>query len=277
MPIATLSSIPPRFDKIGPTLTSLLRQSLPFDRIIIYIPETYKRFPNWDGTLPVVPQGVEIRRCAKDLGPATKILPAARDFAGTDTQLILCDDDRAYGRNWAARLAAVAKTSPGEAIAGLGLHTHWIENIRSLKRRLPRAKRRWRITDAEFQLRLLARQLTARATGQPMTEPGRRVFRRSGYVDIFEGCGGVLVRPEMFDETACNIPDLAWSVDDVWLSGMLARHGIPIWVTANMREPELTEAEAFEPLVTSAVGGTTRNDANRATVQYLRNTYGIWP
>ena len=110
-----------------------------------------------------------------------------------------------------------------------------------------------------------------------MTEPGRRVWKRSGYVDIFEGCGGVLVRPEFFDDTAFDIPDLARSVDDVWLSGMLAAHGVPIWLDGNRYEPENTAAESFDPLVTSVIDGADRADSNRAAIQYLQKTYGIWP
>ncbi|SHI58611.1 hypothetical protein SAMN05444000_10230 [Shimia gijangensis] len=276
MLIATLSSIPPRFAKIGATLECLKRQSVPFDRIILYIPKNYARFPNWDGRLPDVPNGVQIRRCETDLGPATKVLPAVRDFAGQNVQLLLCDDDRAYTPEWSTRLLRASQTKPKAAVAALGLHSEWVDGASTQRSLKPRAIRRWRITDVEFQLRFFAKQIAAGRSWRDVQAPHRRVFCRSGYVDIFEGCGGVLLRPEMFDDLAFDIPDLAWSVDDVWLSGMLARQGVPIWVPANMYEPDHTEAEVFDPLVTSSVGGNDRNSANRAAVAYLRKTYGIW-
>jgi hypothetical protein len=51
---------------------------------------------------------------------------------------------------------------------------------------------------------------------------------KSGYIDILEGWDGVVVRPEFFDDFAWQIPDILWTVDDVWLSGCLERQGIPI-------------------------------------------------
>jgi hypothetical protein len=35
----------------------------------------------------------------------------------------------------------------------------------------------------------------------------------------------VLIRPEYLQNDAFGIPDVLWSVDDVWLSGMFERNG----------------------------------------------------
>ncbi len=50
--IVSLSTIPPRFGEIRPTLDTLLDQSAPADQVLLYIPHRYRRFPDWDGTLP---------------------------------------------------------------------------------------------------------------------------------------------------------------------------------------------------------------------------------
>ena len=271
--VISLSAVPPRFGKFGVTLDTLLRQTAPIDKILLYIPHSYKRFPDWDGTLPEVPEGVEIRRCA-DYGPATKVLGAVKEFQGQDVDILFGDDDWYYRRDWAAKFLAAKKRHPSCAIAMRGMEAATVSDASTTRALQPRAQRRWRITDMEFQLLYLLRQLRH---GKDVLEPGRRVFRRSGYVDIFEGCCGVMVRPEMFDEVAFDIPEVAFSVDDMWLSGMLARKNVPIWLRANTREPEQTEAELEAPLVRSVVGGMNREQANRATVKYLRETYGIWP
>ena len=272
MLVISLSTIPSRFASIGETLDCLLSQTRKADQINLYIPESYTRFPEWDGALPDVPQGVTIRRVEQDLGPATKVLAAAKEFRGQDCDILFCDDDRAYPRDWAAGFMKARKAHPNCAIATLGFHAN--DGAREMQ---PRAVRRWRITDLEFQSRFFMRKITARLTGRRPIEPGRRVWKRSGYVDIFEGCGGVLVRPDFFDDTAFDIPALARHVDDVWLSGMLARKSVPIWLNANIREPGHTKAEAHDPLVTAVIDGADRAASNAAAIDYSQQTYGIWP
>ena len=46
MLIISLSSIPPRFPKIGETLGCLLNQTVKADRILLHIPQSYRRFPD---------------------------------------------------------------------------------------------------------------------------------------------------------------------------------------------------------------------------------------
>lgn len=118
--IVTLSTIPPRFHLLAPTLRSLLDQKLPVDAIHIYIPKRYRRFSDWDGTLPQVVEDVTIRRCDQDLGPATKILPACRDYAGQDVDLLFCDDDKLYDPGWHRRLKRARAAHPDACIVEAG-------------------------------------------------------------------------------------------------------------------------------------------------------------
>jgi len=271
MLIVTLSSIPPRFSRIAPALNSLLAQTASIDGIYLYIPQSYRRFPDWDGTLPEVPQGVEIRRTETDLGPATKILPATRDFAGQDVDILFCDDDRAYARDWAAGFLRIKAAHPGCAIARRGLMADGLLGTRPTRQLQPRALSRRENKDIKFRLK----HLWWRLTGKP-GRPERRLFHRSGYIDMFEGCSGVLVRPDYFDDAAFDIPAIAWRVDDVWLSGMLAKAGIPIWLEANMLTPQNTDAQTQAPLAAEVIGGAGRHQVNQAAAQYLQDTYGIW-
>ena len=85
--VISLSTIPPRFASVGPCLNALLRQTARPEAVELYIPHSYRRFPQWGGGLPEVPAGVTIVRVDEDLGPATKILPAARAWRGQDVEL----------------------------------------------------------------------------------------------------------------------------------------------------------------------------------------------
>ena len=103
------------------------------------------------------------------------------------------------------------------------------------------------------------------------------MFKRSGYVDVFEGYAGVLVQPQMFDDEFYDIPPVLWGVDDVWLSGMVTRRGIPIWLQGQLHDPRQAESERHAPLAKSVIDGDDRSTANREGVLYFRQSHGIWP
>lgn len=272
--IVTLSSIPARFDKIGPVLESLAAQNA--DKVCLYIPNSYVRFPDWDGALPSVPSGIEIKRTDLDLGPATKILPAAQEFAGQDVSLLFCDDDHIYGSGWAQSFLRVKEHHPDDVIAQGGWQVSEYASASETRALQPRAARRWRITDAEFQLRYLWQDLQNWSNRHELTAPPRKVFKRSGYVDVFEGYAGVLVRPEMFNDEFHKIPPVLWGVDDVWLSGMLTLRGYAIWLEGQLRDPRQAESERHAPLAKSIIDGADRQNANRLGVEYFQQQHKIW-
>lgn len=273
----TLSSVPTRFDQIGPGLESLLAQHAPIDKVLLYIPDSYRRFPDWDGSLPQVPAGVEIRRPGPDLGPATKVLYAIREFQGQDCNIIFCDDDRVFAPDWAQALLATARDHPGCAVA---ISSFDVEDAGALgpaeRTRQPRAQLNHKSRSGKYRLRRIAQQLDVLGLFTSRYKPARRPLRSSGYSDVFEGAGGVLVRPEFFDDDVFDIPQTLWSVDDVWLSGHVARMGVPIWGTADIDIPFETDLHGHTPLYQATIEGLGRNDANRACIKYFQDTYKIW-
>lgn len=271
MLVISLSSVPPRFGRVGATLECLTRQGA--DKVLLYIPRAYRRFPDWDGSLPKVPEGVEIRRVDHDWGPATKVLGAAREFRGQDADILFCDDDQRYAPGWAQRFLALKAAHPDAVICILGFHAYHTAEGSTVRALQPRAVRRWRITDIGFQARYFWQDITK---GRGLISPPRKVFKRSGYVDCFEGRGGVLVRPEHFDDDAFDIPQVAWAVDDVWLSACVARQGVPIWLQANIPDPTDTEAQVFDPLCQAVVDGADRITANRRAVEHVQAAFGLW-
>ncbi|WBL32941.1 glycosyltransferase family 2 protein [Sinirhodobacter sp. HNIBRBA609] len=263
--IVTLSSIPPRFSELGETLESLLTQSLPVQEIRLHIPERYRRFPDWDGTLPQVPAGVTIHRCAEDLGPATKILPAVRALRGHEVDLLLCDDDKIYDRDWHRRFKEQARKRPGTCIVEVGETFPDIAETHRAPDRLPRGRR---LARKGIGYRL--KRLLSLGWYKP------HFFTQSGYVDQLSGYAGVLLRPDWFDEAVFDIPDIIWTVDDPWLSGHLERRGVPIWLNAKGRFPLMRESGNRHALLDLVEQGHDRVMADLAAIDYFRQTYGIW-
>ena len=112
--IISLTSIPPRFLQLGPVLWALAHQSAA--AVWLWIPENYDRFPDWDGSPPDVPDGITLRRCATDFGPATKTIPTLQNVPD-DARVLICDDDVIYGPDWAAGFQGAARRHPDDAIA----------------------------------------------------------------------------------------------------------------------------------------------------------------
>jgi hypothetical protein len=276
--VITLSTIPPRFAQIGPTLLSLLKQKARPEAVELYIPQSYRRFPQWGGALPAVPEGVTIIRVEEDLGPATKVLPAARAWRGQEVELIYGDDDRVFSPHWTATCLALRKDHPTTAICGGGFSIEERYGYRFAEKPMPRAVP---AADPRDQLAVhlhsLLRSVALRRNPGPKLKPQIRRFAQSGYTDIAEGYGGVMVRPDFFDDAAFVIPPVLWAVDDVWLSGTLARRGIPIWADkALYKVSEIVDTSLHYPLHKAVLDGASREEANRACIDYMRERYGIW-
>ena len=277
MLIVSLSSIPSRFDKLRPTLDCLLDQTAQIDRIILYIPETYRRFPDWDGVLPDVPERVEIHRVPRDMGPATKVLYAAQEFRGQDVNLLLCDDDRRYKPGWAQAFLDAQKDHPNDCIAIAGFEADRYGQSKMLDRPQPRAVRRSRTWDLKFQAKMVWEFLFPPVDRKYLREPTRVTFKSSGYVDCFEGFGGALMKPDFFDDSSFDIPEVIWAVDDVWLSGCLAVKGVRIWALADEHDTQHTPAGVYDALHKATIEGADRDDANSACIKHFQDTHGVWP
>ena len=273
--IISLTAIPSRFDKLGPTLESLLTQTARVEEIRLNIPHRYRRFPEYEGMPPDVPKGVRIVRPEEDLGPATKVLFATRDLRGTDTRVLFCDDDRFYPPNWAAQHLQCHADHPEAAVCclGFGVEDYGFSPGR---RPGPLATVRTKRSDWNYRRKRLIQKLKAPRRQSIAEKPPRRLFKKSGYTDIFCGVGGVVVRPHWFSDDAYDIPSVLWTVDDVWLSGHLTASGRSVWVNSEMFFPRPTEAELTDALMRSTIEGHGRREANSTAIRYMRDTYGIW-
>ena len=278
MAVISLSSIPSRFSALERVLPALVAQDIGDVAIELYLPRRYRRFPDHDGTLPRVPPGVEIVRVDEDLGPATKILHAVERHRSADTPILYCDDDVLYAPGWARGLIEAQRAHPFAAVAAAGM------NLDALGLPLPpasgprgilqRPARDWRY--------LVPRAVhIARHGGAARVPPERkairRLVRRTGRIDIAEGYGGVVVRPSFFDAGFREIPPVLWAVDDVWISGNLARRGVPILAVADAAQLRfMAEHHAPDALHQVAIEGAARFDANRRCALWMQEHLGVW-
>jgi len=200
--IVSLSTVPERIGNLGPTVRSLLRQTRPPDEIVLAIPE----FSIREQRPYAVPKHVSrwprmrVLHCQKDWGPATKFIPIVREelAAGRGNTLIMVvDDDRIYPRDALETYLHYNKQLPDAALCFRGA---------AMPRDLD-----WRH----------AKMIRASELRQP--QPAA----------VITGCGSYLIQPRFFDESLWDYsqaPKGAFYMDDIWISGCLARRNVKRYV-----------------------------------------------
>ncbi|MEM6638019.1 MAG: hypothetical protein AAF667_19250 [Pseudomonadota bacterium] len=86
-------------------------------QVVLALPRRYARFPDWDGRLPAVPKAVTVLRPKEDLGPASKLVPVLESGLADTGDILICDDDAIYARDWAQGFLKARKAHPIAAIA----------------------------------------------------------------------------------------------------------------------------------------------------------------
>jgi len=193
--IVSLSTLPHRLAAIDLTLKSLMTQSMKPRKIQLQLP-LFSRRDNATYEIPLFLQGlasVEIKHVERDWGPATKFIPPVLSEED-DQAIVIVDDDYIYPPTWIELFHKFASSFPNAAIATRG----W-DVPRNLK---------WKDSKTIF--------------GSSLSEPMK--------VDVVTGCGGILIRPRFFDKNAVTAyegaPKEAFFVDDIWISGHLAKHNV---------------------------------------------------
>jgi hypothetical protein len=269
--VVTLTSIPPRFANLPRKLASIGRQTVRPDRVELHLPKGYRRFPGERPALPPLPEWVDVIETDRDLGPATKALPAARRWRGTLTDLLLCDDDRLQDRHWMQRFVEGRKGRPDDILCERGWNIEDRFGLHRSRPDLPRAE------PAPKGGRSLSYRLK-RLLSLSLYHPDRQIYRTSGYVDVFEGFLGALVPVDAFPEATFDIPEIVWTVDDVWLSGMAWSNGVRVWANAMPRpvfaDGHFDKVAALRDYVEQGIG---REKSDRYAVEHLREQYGVWP
>ena len=274
--ILSLSTIPPRFGMLGVSLNSLINQKRKADEIHVYIPKTYKRFPEHNFCIPDVPEGVSVKIIDHDYGPATKALPCAKAYRGTNTRIIYGDDDRFADTSWLDNMLKCSDERPEDVIVSSGMTLQNYGLMLKNQNFLPRAKRAKVKYDFEYLARRLVQKFFETTTSKSRIKPARCNYSSSGYVDIALGVGGVSVRADFFDESFFEIPEILWPDDDIWLSGNYLRQGRGIWASNKIRFPVDSGASNTSGLAFSIINGKDRNKTALDGILYMQELYDIW-
>lgn len=245
---------------LSQTLASIQAQTITPQAIEINVPSAYKRPDLQTVDINSIPEGFTIFTC-DDYGPATKLLPTLRRYQSSDIAIIYCDDDRIYSPNWIERLLEKHESNGGCCVADEVYDIPYYVNSLTINK------------SAAYKIkRLLSLGLWA---------PRKRNTARGV---ILEGYGGVLVRPDFFDQTVFDIPREFFPVDDIWFSAKIAQRGIKIKhsgrATKEKSGPVIFDhcdvGRVESSLSTATFWGQTRDDLNINAMRYAVKNLGVW-
>jgi hypothetical protein len=242
--IVSMSTVPDRINNLRPTIRALLEQTRPPDEIVLAIPEFSVReqrsyvLPKYISRLP----RVRILHCGKDWGPSTKFIPAVQGelAAGRgDTLIMVVDDDRVYPRDALKTYLHYSAGLPDAALcfrgAAMPSTLDWDD----------------------------ARMIYAK----DLREPHR--------VAVITGCGSYLIQPRFFDESLWDYsgaPQIAFHIDDIWISGCLSRRGVKRYVVPASAMMRSVLRQRWTVSLNKIPG---RQKLNNETIAFFRDTWDV--
>jgi len=194
--VVSLTTTPLRLGRLSETITSLLEQSLQLDLIYVNIPTgPMKRHPERNYDAVEIPEFLHNSKSIRvlrtiDYGPATKLIPALLHEHDPTTLVITVDDDFRYPKRLIEALVWEANSRPDEALGVCG----------------------WSMMPMYGKIGIV-----------PVYVP--YIMRWTGRsVDILQSCCGNAYRRGFFSNISLLIhqPSVCVTVDDVWISGILA-------------------------------------------------------
>lgn len=260
--IVSFTTIPSRLEYVQPVIDAIRSQSLSPDAIELNIPREYRRRDFGQADASMFPKHCDVVVCDADYGPATKILPTVQRYRGQeDVILVYCDDDRLYDRDWLKRMVELSREYPNACIAEQGFNA--VNRIAQINANL-----------GESPKPTLAQKIKSLFSNRVMPAP----------IDIAEGFGGVLVKPQFIDDSVFEIPDIFWTVDDIWLSGSLGVKGVPIYRTRKSRGQksrplmmgDTDVGEAMDSLKHATIAEHNRDRADLTCMKFFQEKHGIW-
>lgn len=217
--VVSLTTIPSRYEILRKALASLCQQTEPPDAIYLNLPHKSVRqgveYPEFDAS--EFPQ-VTVVRCESDWGPGTKLVPTLLRERDPQTVIVTVDDDVSYPNIFVSRMKAALFRIPNGAVGFCG----------------------WNVAT-----------LLAGGTYDFVYEEHTPHEDGIG-VDVLEGYRGVAYRRGDFGDDlldlAGSLPNEAYLVDDVWISGYLHGKGAPRRVARFIPEMTLTPEQVWGSL-----------------------------
>lgn len=247
--VLSLTTMPERIksQNFSKVLESFLFQSMRFKEIRLNVPRTLKRtgqayhIPEYLSRLPLT-----IVRC-DDEGPATKYLPTLRHFADRpDQRIAVYDDDSYMPSDWVEKMDVLTTAEQGTCFTSVGYNASEIykNNAREF------VNVYGHVSQARQAILDLAHVHVKKAT---YTEP----------VDILTGWSGYVLRPSMVHVSDLAnfeaMPRDAFFVDDVVMSGCLAKKNTPIKIAFGVEHAKFTHPDMFYTLL--GMIGTITNES----------------
>ena len=236
--IVSITSHRPRLASLGIALRSLLDQSRPPERVVLWVPADDGAHLPGD-VLELAGFRLEIRTMLRDLGSAGKLLPTLLAYPGRN--VVTADDDVIYARHWLRDLLKTHECWPRAIVCA---RAHYLE-FDPIGNLLPYLDWQWDTN---------------------RTGPDSRLF--------FTGHGGVLYPAGSLPETVhddITRRSLCPDADDVWFNWMARLAGTPI-----VRTPGAAPRHNHVPL-SQGTTLMTRNVAgggNDAQIRSLVARYG---
>jgi hypothetical protein len=201
--IISFTTIPSRIEHIKPMVDSVLNQSIKPDEIVLWIARSYRRSNhNVETKIPdfIKNSNISVKYC-EDVGPFTKLYYSLKqEWHHKDTIIVTVDDDVFYPKHWLKGLLKQAKRTPDKAIGYRG--------------------------------RILNDKLDYNSSLKVTNAPTFRPIK----VDIITGTWGALYKVKFFDEAIFSeeVIKANFMVDDIWITGHLAKNNIDRIVIKNV-------------------------------------------
>ncbi len=227
--VASLTSYPARFSTLHICLKSILNQSYPLKKVVLYLDDFINNEQIPQKILDLRKNGLEIRKIPYDLNCHKKYFFALREFQGD--AVITFDDDVIYRRNDVKKLVRSYKRFPG-AVNALRVHK-------------------------------IVQDKNSGTASYNLWEKEYTKIHTPDFSLCAVGVGGILYPPKIFPEEIFDvelIKKTCYKADDIYLKYMEDKYNIPVVYVKNSYNHPVDIAEQCDTGLSLKNVGQNIND-----------------
>ena len=240
--VISLTTFPPRFDKVHLTIECMLHQTIRPDKVVLWLCEDECKNVRLPETITGLCQyGLEIRYAKENLKPHNKFIYSALEYK--DSIIITVDDDIIYDHRMVETL-----------LKGYKMHSDCV-------------------------ICNMAHEIVLGKDGKPDTYDrwhGGAIGKTGpSFALVALGVGGVLYPPNIFDDVYFNmelIKKMALTADDLWLKYNEVRLGVRVYKVHAQAKNPVTISKSQAVSLTSINNGNGRNNA---VIKALNNFFSL--